>query len=229
MAGIGLVSALGPGSGSAAVMGGGPAPVATWWDLDGAILTCVAAYQPKGAASLAASYVNLANPGTYDAVVGVAPAWAAGTGWTFNGATQYLTSAIPYVSNWSFLMAYSAPASAVFMGIVGSPGNYMISPNETGAGGRVYYYNGNFNRPAPGLPAGVVGWADRACYRDGVPDGNAPAYGPTAATSTFGMGVRMAGGAPNTYIPITLKAIAWWSSALTAPQMLALAIRMAAL
>ena len=38
----------------------------TWWDLGGTITSCVAAYQPKGAADLAASYVNLANPGTYD-------------------------------------------------------------------------------------------------------------------------------------------------------------------
>lgn len=31
-----------------------------WWDLNGTITGCVAAYQPKGAASYAASKVNLA-------------------------------------------------------------------------------------------------------------------------------------------------------------------------
>ena len=90
MAGIGMVSALGPGSGSAAVMGGA-APVPDWWDLGGTIACCVAAYQPKGAASYAASLINLANPGTYDATAGVAPTWAAGTGWSFDG-TQWLSS-----------------------------------------------------------------------------------------------------------------------------------------
>ncbi len=42
-----------------------------WW-LAGGIPAenCIAAYQPKGAASYAASKVNLANPGTYDAYEG---------------------------------------------------------------------------------------------------------------------------------------------------------------
>ena len=61
-----------------------------WW-LSGGIsaANCIAAYQPKGAADLAASYVNLANPGTYNAAPGVAPTWAAADGWTFGG-TNYL-------------------------------------------------------------------------------------------------------------------------------------------
>ena len=72
--------------------GGGETP---WW-LAGGISAgnVVAAYQPKGAASLAASYVNLANPGTNNAAPGVAPTWATGTGWTFNGSTQWLNTGI---------------------------------------------------------------------------------------------------------------------------------------
>ena len=62
-----------------------------WW-LSGGIsaANAILAYQAKGAASYAASLVNLANPGTYDAYAGSAPTWAAGTGWVFNGSTQYL-------------------------------------------------------------------------------------------------------------------------------------------
>lgn len=56
----------------------------TWWDLNGTITSCVAAYQPKGAASYAASKVNLANSGTYDAVDGAEyPTWDVSTGWDF--------------------------------------------------------------------------------------------------------------------------------------------------
>lgn len=80
-------------------LGGGIGPVALkrraaaagWWQVAGQ--TCAAAYQPIGAASLAASYVNLANPGTYNAAPGVAPTLAAG-GWSFDGLTQYLTTGI---------------------------------------------------------------------------------------------------------------------------------------
>lgn len=66
------------------------AAASNWWAVAGK--TCVAAYQPIGAASLAASYTNLANPGTYDAAPGTAPTFAAATGWTFDGSTQYLTT-----------------------------------------------------------------------------------------------------------------------------------------
>ena len=68
-----------------------------WWDLNGTITSCVAAYQPKGAASYAASKVNLANPGTYNAVDGTAyPTWDTSTGWKGNGASQYLSTGLPY-------------------------------------------------------------------------------------------------------------------------------------
>lgn len=63
---------------------------ADWWKVPGK--TCVAAYQAKGATSYAASKVNLASPGTYDATEGVAPTWDTGVGWTFDGIAQYLSS-----------------------------------------------------------------------------------------------------------------------------------------
>ena len=68
-----------------------------WWDLNGTIASCVAAYQPKGAASYAASKTNLANPGTYDATDGAAyPTFNTSTGWSFNGSSQYLkTNYVP--------------------------------------------------------------------------------------------------------------------------------------
>ena len=64
----------------------------SWW-LAGGISAdnCIAAYQAKGAASYAASLVNLANEGTYDLTTTVDPAWSADTGWTFGtGTYRYL-------------------------------------------------------------------------------------------------------------------------------------------
>ena len=76
---------------SSAVVGG-------WWDLNGTLSGCVGAWQAKGAASYAASLVNLANPGTFDAFAGTAPTWDAATGWTFNGSSQYLrTGLVPLI------------------------------------------------------------------------------------------------------------------------------------
>jgi len=80
-----------------------------WWNLDGLITpaNCKVAYQPKGAASYAASKVNLANPGNYDAAEGTAPSWATGTGWTGNGTDQelYVPTLQPLGSDdWSFII-----------------------------------------------------------------------------------------------------------------------------
>jgi hypothetical protein len=65
------------------------------WYLAGGVLPyeCVAAYQPIGAANLAASLINLANPGVYNAAAGVLPTFDPSTGWTFNGS-QYLNTGI---------------------------------------------------------------------------------------------------------------------------------------
>jgi hypothetical protein len=80
----------------------GVAAAAKWYE--GAI----AAYQPKRAASLAASYVNLANPGTYDAAPGVAPSFDPLTGWNFNGTNQYLkTGVIPANGIFSAIVRFS--------------------------------------------------------------------------------------------------------------------------
>jgi hypothetical protein len=68
--------------------------VNNWYAVAGLLANCILALQPRGAASLANSYINLANPGTYDAAPGVAPTLDA-TGWTFNGTTQYLLSNCP--------------------------------------------------------------------------------------------------------------------------------------
>lgn len=56
-----------------------------WWSLGGTITSCVAAYQPKGASSYDNSKINLANPGTHNAVNGTNyPTWSATNGWSFN-------------------------------------------------------------------------------------------------------------------------------------------------
>ena len=78
-----------------------------WWDPNTEGLSVVAAWKAKGAASYAASKTNLANPETYDLVDEAAPAWAADTGWTFNGSTQKLYANVYVDSDWSVLFQFS--------------------------------------------------------------------------------------------------------------------------
>ena len=78
-----------------------------WWK----IIPPVIAYQPRGASSLAASYSNLVNPGTYDAALGVAPTWNTTNGWIFNGSTQYLNTGFLPDTNTTIIIRYSNLAS----------------------------------------------------------------------------------------------------------------------
>ena len=70
-----------------------------WWLAGGISAADVAGvWQPKGAASLAASYLRLAGDKGYanidPAVVGsgVAPGFDTASGWIYNGLTQFLTT-----------------------------------------------------------------------------------------------------------------------------------------
>lgn len=68
-----------------------PTPSVSWY-LAGSISpsNCLAAFQPVGAADLAASYTNLASSGsTWDAAPGDAPSFGA-LGWSFDGASEHL-------------------------------------------------------------------------------------------------------------------------------------------
>lgn len=99
-----------------------------WWDLYGTITNCVWAYQPKGAASYAASKVNLANPGTYDATEVIQPPWSSDKGWyNFNSNSSYLLTGynIPLNQTHSLIARYANYAGGYFGGIAYT---YIASP-----------------------------------------------------------------------------------------------------
>lgn len=75
-----------------------------WWRPQGLVDgTCIAAYQPKGAANLDRSYLNLVDSTIYKCVAGVAPTFSSSVGWSFTG-TQYLQA---------FYSASNKPVSVV--------------------------------------------------------------------------------------------------------------------
>lgn len=112
-----------------------------WWLAGGiAAANCIAAYQAKGAASYAASKVNLANPGTYNLADGTGyPTWNATDGWVFDGVDDILRmTSKPVALSWSFLVKYSDGSfvtgndnAAVFSGHYGYQIVY-IKPSYTG-------------------------------------------------------------------------------------------------
>lgn len=218
------------------VYGHGIAVGAVPWYLAGGVplANCVAAYQPKGAANLAASYINLANPGTYDCTAPVAaPTFNASTGWSFASASsQYLvTGVIPALNQtWSLLIRFSAwnyLNNEMLAGCVSSPGFGFYS-----TGAPITAMNGTqANAVTAGArgAAGVVGFRGKATYLDGVAGTDIPTANGPAATEDIYIGAFNNAGSPGFYLNGNILAIAVYNTTITEAQLLAITTAMAAL
>lgn len=213
--------------------GGGDTP---WWlagDIDPAVV--VAAYQPKGAASLAASYVNLANPGTNDAAPVVAPTFAAATGWTFNGSTQYLTTGIVPDGNTSMLVRFSDTTGNVVAGVSrtisgSNQGWFYIIP--AGAAKIRWRYGATFANGSAAAPAaGVVALAGGIGYLNGVVDKTAMPWVPSQTGDIVIGALREITGSTsiNSFFVGKVQAFMVANTTLTAGQVAALSAAMDAL
>lgn len=203
------------------------AAASTWWDDNGAISGCVAAYQPKGSASLAASYTNLANPGTYAAAPGVAPTFNTADGWTFNGSTQYLTTGIIPTNNqtWSAIVRFSNASADDSSMLFGGGSYFAIQQRRTG--GAVGWWNGGFLTETPGVTTGVLGFAGATAYRNGIAVAGSISAGSGSLAALF-IGAANAGGAI-LHANIKIQAIAFYSVVLTGTQFGAITTAMQAL
>jgi len=101
-----------------------------WWNNNGAFSGCIAAYKPLGAASYAASLLDLSGTGN-NASEGVAPDWDTNVGWTGN-ATSWLETGVTIDSNngYSILIKHESPSSAnyrAWCGTLVSSGYYDVA------------------------------------------------------------------------------------------------------
>lgn len=193
-----------------------------WWDNSGAISGCVLAYQPIGAASLAASYTNLQNPGTYDATPGTAPTFAAATGWTFAaGSSQYLDTQYQPVGTTKTLIAR-------YSGV--SPGGYaVLSCTDVlntanlflfaSLAGSVYYANIGTAARSPQMAAGVIGLSGGQPYRNGATDGAAFTAGSATWRNLHVGRYNIGTGGTQYYLTGSVQAIAVYTGNLTAGEM----------
>lgn len=138
-----------------------------WWLAGGvSVANAVAAYQPIGAADLSGSYINLANPGTYNAAPGVAPTFDASTGWTFNGSNQYLSTGILPASSWSVFVRYSGASSTdgIIIGAYKSSAIRYDIRTRWGGTFRSYYFFGAAGFGGAFQSSGVIGNAGSTFY-----------------------------------------------------------------
>ncbi len=208
-----------------------PASAAIPWWLAGGIsaASCVAAYQAIGAASLADSYVNLANPGTYDAAPGVAPSWAAASGWSFNGSSTYLAlGGLTVGDGWSMFCRFSdvpSPGTAS-QSAIGGRNAYSyssIQPSYTGGGAYIEHESYRAQTPAA---SGIWGFSNLQAYINGVAAG-APMSSRAEAYDALNIGRYSSGTA--CWFGGKIQAIAIYNATLTADQVSALTTAMNAL
>jgi hypothetical protein len=195
-----------------------------WYQAGGAPVP-FAAYQPIGAASLAASYLRIAGTGgnaNLDPAVvgvGVAPTFAAATGWALNGSSQFLdTGFVPATNVYSFVVRYAAAA-----------GGQILSCYTSGSR-NVQITSTSFSYPntsASVLASGVKGLTPVEGYHDGVARSlTFTGWTSTNARSLY-IGARNNIGTADGFFGGTIAALAIYSGTLTTPQMLAISTAMA--
>lgn len=154
--------------------GGEAAPIP--WYLSGGVsaANCVAAYQPKGAASYAASKINLAKPGTYDAVkVTNDPVLNTLDGWYgFNPLSTGITPKND--QTWSMIIKFSG-ATEINDALAGSDntlgeGKFYLYPRRAADDDRLYG-NGGFSALGSRVADGVMAISGNKCYYNGDLDG----------------------------------------------------------
>lgn len=202
---------------------------ASWW-LSGGIsaANAIAVYQPKGAASLAASYVNLVNPGTYDAAPGVAPGWSAATGWSFDGSTQYLKTSVIPEADWTTIIRFAGFADD----------GVLIGCRDWAAGQRYYIevasWGGRFFNGATttlwdnAYTVAVKALAGRTAYTNGSAVGTSP---DTDAAPDYQLyiGARNNKDSTDEAAGAQVLAVAVYASTLSAAQVASISAAMAAL
>ena len=210
----------------------GGAAAASWW-LSGGIspANCVAAYQPKGAADLAASYANLAVGGAaYDLTLGVAPTWDAVNGWIFDGTTQYLKTGITPSDGWSALIRYNTLTYKNYATLFGGKTNLgkFFGVTLQLAANKYYLYLNNYYKLIYAVmpTSGVIGIAGQQGYLNGLADG-------TTITTTTGTYAEVYIGVNNDptkyYAQVHVQAFVIWNTIITAAQVLAVTNAMNAL
>jgi hypothetical protein len=200
-----------------------------WYRAGGAPLP-VAAYQPKGATNLAASYVNLANPGTYDAIPGVAPTWTSGTGWGFNGSTQFLETGVTPDSNqaWSMVILSGNGSPARDVSTVVSLSGTSFFGFANSAAKNISFLNGGA-LAGPINNGGVFAFSGNKGYANGIATIGTIPLGSGDALPSFVIGARRTGGTQNRFWDSSVGAVVIYSSVLTDSQVAAVSAAMAAL
>ncbi len=212
-----------------------PNSLGLYWYLSGEIslANCKGAYQAKGASSLSASYINLANPGTNDlTVVNSAPGWASDTGWVFDRTSKYFnTGLVPILNNWSIIVQYANSGSNSSVGycLIGArnSSSCIVALASSWWGDQILCCNGAETGDTPQLLTGNLAMAGVSLYRDGVYDSD-KSSGSGTITLPLWIGNLNYGGNDNADFRFSgnIYAVAIYDTVLTSSQVSAIHIAM---
>ena len=194
----------------------------TWWDLNGTITSCVAAYQAKGAASYAASLTDLSG-NSNDATEGNAPDWDVTNGWKFvKTNNDYLKTGIIPADNYSVAFRYSdAVNEATFelSSLKNTPNNCYFELNASISANMRFLYGDKAMTISGGYKLnGIMVMTSAAGYYNGEKVGEIPAYTWNGTTYEVIIGGRNTNGNIGNYANVYVQAAAIYSGTLTPTQ-----------
>jgi hypothetical protein len=206
-----------------------PVPSDDWWLAGGVnAANAIGVYQPVGALNLANSYINLANPGTFDAAPGVAPTWNKCFGWKGNGSTQYLETGIIPEDGWSMLARVTGLSDSE--SIVGTATDGQTSFFLTASiAGIMFYGQGVFSISLVRAADAVYGISGQQGYQDGVADGAVIDSWVGVSVDDILLLAHNAGGTPINFADHSIQAVAIYDTTLTLAQIVAITTAMQAL
>ena len=207
-----------------------------WW-LSGSIsaANCLIAYQPKGAASYAASLSNLANPGTYDATEGTAPDWDAVNGWKYTKTdSEYLKTGINPGENYSMIVKFTNGNIVDNNNIMGAHDNasdnrFYLSHSLLG---KIYCSYGDTSAGSVNeVASGILCLAKDTGYLDAVAIyTNSGTWQVGGLPYEIYIGARNSSGAPNiNYLTAYIQAVSIYNIELSSDQVSALTTAMESL
>lgn len=195
-----------------------------WWAATGIANLCVAAYQAKNRDSLANSYINLKNPGTFNLTLGSAPSWNSATGWTFDGIGQYLrTGVVPTKQQDTTVTRVTSLTQGNSKQIVGCTNIVASYGIRTLVTPGIQYLSGSSLSISPvTFTAGALAVAGNKGYRNGAAEtGTIGDAGTNMGTRDIYIGARNGDGTADIFCAVTMDRLAHYNTTLTQAQIAA--------